>query len=718
METSYDEALAWVRQALENGNCGKAIDELDMYLSVWPEAQTQDRLRQLKADYELMEEYWRQGADDPERERLFHRLLRGVYVLYANLRHHYRMKASPYQRSLYTRVRQAGRDWSLTAIRQEMESFVSGVALLELEPEHTREAKSERLYRDHQRQMNQLFEYVLTSRQWTDTVGSRFTEMMLSPTIDSIDQQLLIAAVSIALMNQFDMAKFRMLTEVYSSSQDEEVRQRALVGWVLSLGQVMSGVFPEVREVIGGLLRSETVCQELTELQIQLIYCLNEERDTTTIRQEIMPDLIKNNHFKITSKGLEEAEDDPLEDVLHPDAAEQRMEKLESAFQRMMDMQKQGSDIYFGGFSQMKRFPFFYDISNWLVPFYRQHPDITQQVRRMRDYQIIFKVMRMIPFCNSDKYSFVLAFDDVVKRLPEDITRMLHRGEAAMDEELAAGGELGTAAFKRRAYLMDLYRFFRLFPHRAELYNPFSPDAAQTGEAVFFCNSLFGGTPLEGYKSQIVRLLKRQKMETAASRLLDTFREPYLDEQYYLWRHDFARVLQLNPHHEAALRGQARGLFEDGRYQEARELYERLLTLRPDKLSYQLNKIVCMVQDEDYEEALGLLFRLNYEQPRNDSVNRALAWTLTCTGRSEQAMKYYRELTSAEHPMAEDWLNQGYCLWQQGKIDEAAGSFKKYVRLCEESSVAEFVFTLDDNWLAKRGVTGIELKMMLSLVSA
>ena len=63
-----------------------------------------------------------------------------------------------------------------------------------------------------------------------------------------------------------------------------------------------------------------------------------------------------------------------MEDILHPGASEERMEKLEATYRRMMDMQKQGADIYFGGFSQMKRFPFFYDISNWLVPFYIQHP--------------------------------------------------------------------------------------------------------------------------------------------------------------------------------------------------------------------------------------------------------------------------------------------------------------------------------------------------------
>ena len=58
-----------------------------------------------------------------------------------------------------------------------------------------------------------------------------------------------------------------------------------------------------------------------------------------------MPDLIKNNNLKIGPFSIEEREDDPMEDILNPEASEQRMEKLESTFGRMMDMQKQGSDI-------------------------------------------------------------------------------------------------------------------------------------------------------------------------------------------------------------------------------------------------------------------------------------------------------------------------------------------------------------------------------------
>ena len=173
-----------VQTALQEGNCGQAIQEMEAYLSAWPEQQTADKLQQLKEDYGMMTDYWRQGGKDPDLQTVYQRLLHRMYVLYANVRHYHRMQAASYLHSLYVRVRKEQRDWSLAAIRRDMEGFVSGVAMLQLEPEHKRKSKSDALYKEHQQRMSQLFEYVLTSRQWTAAVGREFSEMMVSPTID------------------------------------------------------------------------------------------------------------------------------------------------------------------------------------------------------------------------------------------------------------------------------------------------------------------------------------------------------------------------------------------------------------------------------------------------------------------------------------------------------------------------------------------------------
>ena len=707
-----NESLKLVDEALQAGNVGRAIRQMENYLAAWPEQHTAEKLAQVSEDYHRMEAYWLQGGTDPQREELYQRLLQRVYVLYANVMHYHRMNASPYQNSLYTRVRQGQRDWSLTAIRQEMEGFVSNVAMLQLEPDNKRAAKSEALYRDHQQQMNQLFEYVLTSRQWSDGVGSQFTEMLTSPTIDSIDQQLLIAAITLSLLNQYDMAKFRLLTEVYRLSQDEAVRQRALVGWTLSLSDTYQRVYPEQRQLISALLQSEEVCQELTELQIQLIYCLNEESASRTIQKEIMPDLLKNSS-KMMAQDIEGTEEERLEEVLHPEVSEERMEHLEASMRRMQDMQKEGVDVFFHGFSQIKRYPFFYDISNWLVPFYWQHADIAQIVGKQENLFFLNKVFASNAFCNSDKYSFVLAMQDVMGRLPQQMRDMLQRGEYSADE-LGEKVEQ-SAAYERRLYLMDIYRFFRLYPHRAELYNPFETTADELGGCGFFALNVLAGTPIEKYKVQIVRQLKKQKMLHAAQRLLETFAEPYRDMQYYLWTHDYDHALELNPKHERVLLGKGRQLYDEGRYEEALTWFEQLAETYPEKANNQLYVAICLVQLERYEEALKPLYRLNYEQPDNDAVSRVLAWTQTCQGKLEQAANIYEQLTSREQQEDDDLKNYGYCLWLQGQVDRARERFHQYCQRRGQSAVAQKDF-FDTEWLQKRGITIEEINMMQALL--
>ena len=710
---ALDISLERIYRQLTTGNVGRGIAEMETYLAAWPNPQTSQKLADLKSEYALLEDYWLRGVKDPLMEEQYQHMLQRLYTLFANIAIHRHLQASSYLQGIYNSVRTSDNRWTLDAIRQEMEGFVSDTALLELEPEDQRKEKRQALYKHHQQQMNALFNYLLTSHIWTAGIGRDMEQLLLSPTIDSIDQQLLISAITLSLMNRFDWVKFRLLVNVYRQAVDQPVRQRALVGWALSIDDNYLAVFPEMRTLVAELLQSEEVCRELTELQIQLVYTLDQEKVTTTFQEEIMPGLMKNNGFRITKDGIEEVDDDPMEDILHPGASEERMEKLESTYRRMIDLEKQGADIYFSGFSQMKRFPFFYDMSNWLVPFFIDHPDISAYLSSIGENRFMEKLLIHRPFCNSDKYSLVMVFQQVMNRLPSNLIDILKRGEAELDDEEAAD-MMGHPFTIRRGYLMDLYRFFRLFPNRAALFNPFDERKQEAGMCLFFASAVFQGTPLEAHKREVVTALLKHKMGTVAQLLLDTFDEEQRDVQYYLWRKDYERALELAPDNERALAGQARRLFAAQCFAEAEDCYDRLQLLHPEKTGYVLNKAVCLVRQDDYEEALKLLFQLNYEHDDDNGVLRVLAWTLTCCGRVDQAIGHYRQLMERVEPTAEDYQNQGYCLWLMGQTTEAAESFRKSIE--KSQSDVDEASLFDKAWLAERGISDMDVKMMLSKV--
>lgn len=709
---TIDTSLQRIYSQLHAGNAGLAIMELDTYLMAWPNPQSREKLETLKSEYDLMADYWIQGVTDPERDEQYRRLLQRIYVLVANIAIHRHISATSFLQQLHRNARQSGHPMNLEAIRQEMEGFVSEVAMLELEPEHTRKEKSAALYKAHQQQMNLLFNFLLTSNVWTDGTGRLIEDLLASPTVDTIDQQLLVSAVMLSLMNHFDIVKFRTLVGVYRRSMDEYVRQRALIGWVLGLDGNMLDIYPEQSTLVEELLKSKRVRAELTELQIQMIYTMDAEQDTKTINREIMPDILNNQTFRVTKNGIEEVESDPLEDVLHPDAAEQRMEKLEQSFQRMIDMQRKGSDIFYGGFSQTKRFPFFYDISNWFVPFYLQHPDIAQFVDRHESNRFLEAILSRGPFCNSDRYSFLIAFQQVVNQLPESMRNAMKRGEAGMAEMETNHEEQQTPAYIRRNYLMDLYRFFRLFPNRQAFINPFEYDVLDIPACCFFCSNVFCDTPLDAHKVEVVRVMKKHCLDHASSVLLDSFPDSMHDVQYYLWTEDYDRALELDPDNERALSARARSHFSEGLYDDASDDYERLLLLHPGKVSYMLNRAVCLVNLEEYEDALKLLYQLDYEHEGDVNIQRVLAWALTCDGKLEQADKLYRQLTGSASATSEDFLNMGYCQWLLGRIKEADACFDQFFTLGGDFYEA---FS-NAKWLNQRGIGDTDIRLMQALV--
>ena len=723
-----NEALNDIYEHLIDRDLSGAFVAMDAYLSARAPGNDMLRFEAIRSDFQLMTDYWKRGYKDPQLQALYDNLLRRMYVLYANVALGNAVGKSSFLSSVYTRLTVTARDWSVQALREDLESHVSELAMLELEPKHLQEEKRKAIFRRHHQLLSEWFDNVWLSTIWTEGQASTMEELLLSPTIDSNDQQLLVSGITLAVINYFDIAKFRTLLHVYQKSQDVYVRQRALVGWVLSLkGDLPKRFYREELKEMEKLLEDKAVCEELMQLQQQIIFCINAEKDNQTIQKEIMPDLLKNSNIRVTRNGIEEVEDDPLEDILHPDAADRRMEQLEQSYQRMLTMQQQGSDIYFGGFSQMKRYPFFQEICNWFVPFYTEHPGIEAVVSRFNNNRFLDAVMRKGPFCNSDNYSFLLAFGQVMQNLPQAVREAMESNADLISEGMA--NDKPEAPYIRRSYLQDLYRFYRLYPYRSEFRDPFD---RREQDYILFAFPVFSKTHLEPHFMDMAAFLIKHQLMYEAAMILENCGEARHDFRYYmtggyLTQHgyyEFAdeartdlyfyqKALDLQPENERALSGLARALFNRERYQEALDCYEQLLQKQPEKKSHLLNRAVCLSRLSRYADALKDLYKLNYEQSDDRIVNRVLAWVLACDDKYEQAEKIYNQLLT-DNPTNEDILNYGYCLWFAGHVDEAADCFHRYLK---ESDDKPFdILSREQKLLMEKGITEPEMQMMLYLL--
>ena len=722
---NVDEILSSAINNLMDKRLDLAIELLEQLYVQRPTLIGHSELEAVKNDYQLMVDYMERGFTDDKRASLYLSLLQRLYRVAADLEISWRCKnvivyVDAFRISDHLNT-------SHDFIRSVLESFVSDVAMLSLLPESERTEKAKDLYDRHQVFVNRLFNTLWTSCQWSDDDSEFYAGLMLSPMVDVVDQQLLVSAVTLGAMNQFDINKFKALTTVYQQSTDERVRQRALVGWVLSVFEGMD-IFPEQDKIIRKLCENKDTIRELYALQIQFFYSQDTEKDNEKLQRDIMPYLVDGSNITIGRLGIVEKEEDSLENILNQDAEDKRMEQMEEKVRKMMEMQKQGSDIYFGGFRQMKRFPFFNDLANWFTPFYIDHPALRTTIERIGQPNILETITNQGNFCESDKYSLAFAMESIINQIPGNIKEMM--GSEGVFEPMGTTLDKSNPTYICRAYIQDLYRFFRLYRSSNELINPFIDNhkSSFVADTFFFVYKSFIGTGLDEYKMRLALYLYKHKNMDKLVELMSTFHVE--DANYnilmgyinlYFGKPDvayqiFNMVLQEDTENQWALKGMARAAMDCEDYDTAEHTYSQLLRLEPDNINYAVKRCVTLLKTERYAEAREELFRLDYQYPDNMNVKRVFAWTMLLDKSLDKASQLYDRIL-ADAPMAEDYLNSGYCWWAKGNIGQAKNSFQAWITMTKgnKDRLLEEIRN-DQKVLDLYGITEIDCLLMVNLI--
>ena len=570
------------------------------------------RYEDVKNDYRLMQDAMMRGLRDDKIDEVYDDIMRKVYG--ASLDVLIEEKVKKYSSFAYARASAQQTEAHPDAVRTVLEAYVQDMAMMAFEPENTRKAKMEKLTADHHAYMKQLFNALLVAPMWNDRRAADFADLLLSPTIDRDDALLLVSAVMLATMNVNDPYKWDMLAEVYVRATDKVLKMRALVGWVLSLPYDPRGprLFPFVQERIKAMLADKTTLKQMLDMQMQMLFCCNADADNEEIQRNIMPTLIKNTNLQMTRLGIVEKEDDPMKDIMDPNTAERDMEEMERKYRKMMDMQKQGSDIYFGGFSKMKTFPFFYDLCNWFAPFNAAHPALGAARERLAGSTFLNNLMENGPFCDSDKYSFALAIAQIMDRMPDNIKEMLN-SDATFGPTVSKDDQ-EDPAYICRSYLQSLYRFFRLYRSKRDFLNPFILDELEDndGNALFMSYKLLACPEMEENAVALCGFLLKRKMMREIMSMAICYKSsqnprlvrflalvPMTDGKWQEAYDLFASVPE-DQHTEESLRGMAHCCMSLKRFGEAVAIYRRLLAMHPDSFSYQLNLAVCLMSSDAF----------------------------------------------------------------------------------------------------------------------
>lgn len=669
-----------------HGDLSMTLPRIHAFLNEHQFPALRGELEAIEDDYRLMTDFMLRGFKDDKRETLYGQLLCRLYHLLGDLEIDFQINCNVLFSPFRSLVRSTSLDGEM--IREQLIAFVQDVAMLSLEPEDVQQAQRKIIYETHFNYINRLFVALMLSHQWSKSFGEAMAHLLASPEIDSNDAQTLTSAVMLSAMNVGDPEKFLALAYIYRHAQDTAVRQRALVGWVLVIAHDSMTLFREVTAEVNSLLSDEDVRHEVLQMQMQIIYCQNATQDQERLRKDIIPTIMKNQDFEVTRYGIKEKIEDPMNDILHPDADDQKMEEMENAIKKMADMQKAGADLYFDGFSQMKRFSFFYTLSNWFTPFYPEHPQMQHIPERFIHSPFIEQLMKGGPFCDSDKYSFVLGFSTVYNKLPDKIKQLLSTDQLQMTApELQ--DNMQTPTYIRRMYLQDLYRFFKLNDYRVALQNPFD----ESGKKLFFTQTAFVDK-MKDEAHNLMRFLVKRNMFESLDKVLSVYGDDdnvddlKMKASVCMRRGDteqaaqaYSRALVLNPHDEQSMKGLAIACFDQKNFNRAAELYQSLLTLHPDSRQFALYLAIARINNNEVDEGVRLLYKLTYEHPDDLNIQRALAWGEMWLGHTEQAHKLYATILDSNDKSPADFLNSGYCFWFEGNIKEAVERMRQFISL-------------------------------------
>lgn len=704
-----------IRLSITKGVVPLALIRTWMLNEVYSNYKLQERLSAIDHEFKMMKKYWIQGADDDQRSSLLSKISTDLDDLLCDLEME-RLKTNlPFFKDCRRRIATSGEDFTLTEVKARLEAFVSDFTMTELLPDDQRPDKLKQLHAKHQRYLDIMFDYILCIGDMTRLEAKAWTDILVSPTIDTADRQLLIAALLINLQEVPQRSKMRCMLDIYLHAEDDNSRQPALVGWVLALHlspfTLDEKMYAEVRDI----LNDPDKIVDLQSLQMQILITMNAEQDSHIMDMEINKVRLSNEYRKITDELKGKGEDHTLDDVLNAGENNKQMDEWMESISKISDMRKKGADIFFGSFSQLKNIGFFSKPSNWFVNFYIEHPDIDSSVNSNPSIANFLKVFTAMPLLSTDKYSFVMISARMINRLPQDIIAKAfddfpNHKEIPNYEEDIKGMSI------RDAFVKLLYRFFKLFGQRECFHNPMDTPRTQTKEGayLFMAHPICQDTLLDtgllsfcktmyklGHKSEIFHICNTWKNISKTKPTIDDgfdflyFWGAYCYEMHLAtqgdtnqFRYDFntnaiqALTLahELNPDNLTVSTRLMRALFHSKDYGRLMELAEELSiadSIDEEKLGMYATTLIAVHREEEAER---VMYKLLYIYPDSPAVISNMPALLLLEGKFDQAEKLVKGWL--DKGLAKDFVElyqyMGICQYRKSNMADAVEYFSLY----------------------------------------
>jgi len=672
-----------------------------------------------------------EGIQDPERDVVYRKLLTSILELADRVKDLLMEKHSGWH--TYILKQEVDRQQELTG-KRVIETMDDLSFKRELDDIIDEGRESPKATDESRRRLSmEIFKHLWLSNRYMEAEKSLASAILSCREFLWHEKALYISGILLSGLRYWDEEKVHRLID-FAGEEEQEVSARALVALIILLYQYDERIefYPNIIHRLKLLKEDLKLDQNLEKIALQLI----RTRDTLEIgrklQEDLMPEMAKLKPKLEDKLKMDDIRDELLEEGRNPDwqSVFNESDDLYKKVDEFMKLQMEGADVYMTTFAHLKQFPFFNELTNWLVPFHRENPDLSEIYSSKSenfDPEIFVEGLKKTPFlCNSDKYSFIFN----IRYLPEDQKKMLSNAflmemeglqEMIADEQVTSGDFTTRTVFIQ--YIQDLYRFFKISPFKNEFEDVFGgkldlyrswffreiieDDSTPRNIAEF----LFEKSHFEEARDLFNLLLEEKP---ADRELLEKAGYCYQKEGNYNEAiHYYKRIGLAGEQNLWTLKNLGICHRKLGDYQSALDVYERASNKQPDDQTIESLTGYCHLKLGDYKKALKHYFKIEYLNPGNQHILRPIAWCYFALGDLKKSDTYFAKVFELQ-PGYYDYINYGHVQWALGNKKDAVELYVQSLRDLN-FEMKDFLKTMveDQSLLIRNGINKKDIPLML-----
>lgn len=591
-------------------------------------------------------------------------------------------------------LKKQGEAIDIKEVKPTLEKFVSREAMLFLNHDLSKEEQdqaSARLYQEWEEYREKIFDRFVSSGYWNDEERAVVKDTILSPTVDSLTSQLLVSAITLSAATVFDMGKFTLLYDIYRQTDDDEVKVRALLGWLLV--STNCGCYeqqPDFRSFAEPLTEDckndPDLLAEIIKAQKMLAVTVFSEQKSIDYTNDIMASLSKRflGDLKDKVANLLEADED-MQNIFGIEDDEETSEEspirsvdintdedgipnlevdMDSPLS-MDEMMDKGIDILLPQFKMLRdQTDFFTHLYNWFMPFYLKNPHVTEALGFVDEKRKFCKAFcSTARSCPADAYSLANLIISHPNEIPENIVDCYDDPEDEGDgSEPADEEEIVNEFFKepgehrakriRINYIRNLLRFSKFYTAKDEIFNILDELDDDKPAYAVLAGPLFQDEFFDKYRMAIARYSFRREFPDLVEVMLegvpcDTLEMHFMKGWVCMQKEDdhslrmavdhFKKMLKIKPDMKQVYLQLGicyRNLIQVDEYLEN---FDKLMEFKDsfseeELFKLKLDKLKFIVMNNRFEEAMPLAYELDYTHPENQMAGALLTQLLIKIG--------------------------------------------------------------------------------------